>query len=102
MQNSVRDGDNKILLPKKLWCSIRQSKEGETLSEVGWLLDHGQAITSSCLFSSTAKLKASYKSQYIDFSFLSIIDIEMEGPQGSKFPLTFRKQKYKIQYLNSN
>ncbi|TKY51196.1 hypothetical protein E2542_SST22706 [Spatholobus suberectus] len=55
VQNSVRDGDNSILLPKQLWCSLKQSKEGETLSEVGWLLDHGQAITSSCLFSSTAK-----------------------------------------------
>lgn len=55
VQNSVRDGDNNILLPKQLWCSLKHSKEGETLSEVGWLLDHGQAITSSCLFSSTAK-----------------------------------------------
>ncbi|KAL2995701.1 hypothetical protein AAZX31_10G231500 [Glycine max] len=55
VQNSVRDGDNNILLPKQLWCSLKQSKEGETLSEVGWLLDHGQAITSNCLFSSTAK-----------------------------------------------
>ncbi|XP_061376162.1 uncharacterized protein LOC133318193 isoform X2 [Gastrolobium bilobum] len=57
VENSVRDGDNNILLPKQLWCSLKQSKDGETLSEVGWLLDHGQAITSSCLFSSTAKLK---------------------------------------------
>ncbi|CAJ1977159.1 unnamed protein product [Sphenostylis stenocarpa] len=55
VQDSVRDGDSNILLPKKLWCSLKQSKEGETLTEVGWLLDHGQAITSSCLFSSTAK-----------------------------------------------
>ncbi|BAT94119.1 hypothetical protein LR48_Vigan02g221000 [Vigna angularis] len=55
VQDSVRDGDSNILLPKQLWCSLKQSKEGETLSEVGWLLDHGQAITSSCLFSKTAK-----------------------------------------------
>ncbi|KAF7806903.1 putative acetyl-ornithine/Acetyl-lysine deacetylase [Senna tora] len=56
-QNCVRDACNEILLPKQLWCSFKQSKDGETHSEVGWLLDHGQAITSSCLFSSTAKLK---------------------------------------------
>ncbi|XP_027365508.1 uncharacterized protein LOC113872278 isoform X2 [Abrus precatorius] len=55
VQNSVRDGDNSILLPKQLWCSLKQSMDGETLSEVGWLLDHGQAITSRCQFSSTAK-----------------------------------------------
>ncbi|KAK7280072.1 hypothetical protein RJT34_25134 [Clitoria ternatea] len=30
--NSVRDGDN-ILLPKQLWCSLKQGKDGETLSE---------------------------------------------------------------------
>jgi hypothetical protein len=59
-QKSVRDGENTILLPKQLWCSFEQNKDGETLSEVGWVLDHGKAITSSCLFSSTAKLKASY------------------------------------------
>jgi hypothetical protein len=48
------------LLPKQLWCSFEQNKDGETLSEVGWVLGHGKAITSSCPFSSTAKLKASY------------------------------------------
>ncbi|GAU15535.1 hypothetical protein TSUD_45710 [Trifolium subterraneum] len=58
-QKTVRDGENYVLLPKQLWCSFEQNKDGETLSEVGWLLDNGQAITSSCLFSSTAKLKAS-------------------------------------------
>lgn len=56
-QKSVRDGENNVLLPKQLWFSFEQNKVGETLSEVGWLLDHGKAITSSCLFSSTAKLK---------------------------------------------
>ncbi|XP_028776428.1 uncharacterized protein LOC114733187 isoform X2 [Neltuma alba] len=55
--NCVRDGSNEILLPKQLWCSFKRSKDGEALSEVGWLLDHGQAITSACLFSSTAKAK---------------------------------------------
>ncbi|KAK4257997.1 hypothetical protein QN277_007511 [Acacia crassicarpa] len=57
IQNRVRDGCDEILLPKQLWCSFKQNKDGEALSEVGWLLDHGQAITSTCLFSSTAKLK---------------------------------------------
>ncbi|XP_054792697.1 uncharacterized protein LOC129298324 isoform X1 [Prosopis cineraria] len=61
IQNCVRDGCVEILLPKQLWCSFKQNKDGEALSEVGWLLDHGQAITSTCLFSSTAKPKASYK-----------------------------------------
>nr|XP_027189825.1 uncharacterized protein LOC101502642 isoform X2 [Cicer arietinum] len=56
-QNSVRDGENNVLLPKQLWCSLEQNKDGETLSVVGWLLDHGQAITSNCIFSSTAELK---------------------------------------------
>lgn len=60
MQKSVRDGENNVLLPKQLWCSFERNKDGETLTEVGWLLDQGQAITSSCLFSSTAKPKASY------------------------------------------
>ncbi|XP_057424344.1 uncharacterized protein LOC130717946 isoform X2 [Lotus japonicus] len=57
VQNSVRDGDKDILLPKQLWCSLKQNEDGETQSEVGWLLDHGKAITASCLFSSPAKLK---------------------------------------------
>ncbi|XP_050887935.1 uncharacterized protein LOC127093077 [Lathyrus oleraceus] len=57
LQKSVRDGENNVLLPKQLWCSLKQNKDGETISEAGWLLDQGQAITSSCLFSSTAKLK---------------------------------------------
>lgn len=57
MQKSVRDGENNVLLPKQLWCSFERNKDGETLTEVGWLLDQGQAITSSCLFSSTAKPK---------------------------------------------
>ncbi|XP_058755415.1 uncharacterized protein LOC131628593 isoform X2 [Vicia villosa] len=57
LQKSVRDGENNVLLPKQLWCSLKQNKDGETITEAGWLLDQGQAITSSCLFSSTAKLK---------------------------------------------
>lgn len=55
---SVRDECDLILLPKQLWCSLKQSKDGETCSEVGWLFDNGQEITSSCIFSA-AKLKVS-------------------------------------------
>ncbi|XP_058739755.1 uncharacterized protein LOC131611944 isoform X1 [Vicia villosa] len=57
LQKSVRDGENNVLLPKQLWCSLKQNKDGETITEAGWLLDQGQAITSSCLFSGTTKLK---------------------------------------------
>ncbi|XP_021811512.1 uncharacterized protein LOC110754716 isoform X2 [Prunus avium] len=56
-QNSVRDESGLILLPKQLWCSLKECKDGDTYSEVGWLLDHGRAITSKCTFSSTALLK---------------------------------------------
>ncbi|KAF1878244.1 hypothetical protein Lal_00046910 [Lupinus albus] len=55
----VRDGaKDTILLPKNLWSSVKERKDGEkSVSEVGWLLDDGQAITSTCLFSSTANLE---------------------------------------------
>ncbi|KAL3845999.1 hypothetical protein ACJIZ3_003402 [Penstemon smallii] len=49
-----RNKDDLILLPKKLWCSV-QKLEDETYCEVGWLLDQGRAITSTCTFSSTTK-----------------------------------------------
>ncbi|KAM1044098.1 hypothetical protein ACFX2J_035086 [Malus domestica] len=58
-QSSMRDESGLVLLPKRLWCSIKESKDGDTCSEVGWLLDHGHAITSRCTFSSTATPKAS-------------------------------------------
>ncbi|XP_007043085.2 PREDICTED: uncharacterized protein LOC18608373 [Theobroma cacao] len=53
---SIRDESNLILLPKQLWCAIKESG-GETCSEVGWLFDQGCAITSRCSFSSEGKLK---------------------------------------------
>lgn len=58
MKRLVRDGSNLILLPKKLWCSLER-ENGETCCEVGWLLDQGHAITSKCIFSDNALLKAS-------------------------------------------
>ncbi|KAK9286426.1 hypothetical protein L1049_014823 [Liquidambar formosana] len=57
VRQSVRDESNVVLLPKQLWCSLKEREGGEICSEVGWLLDHGRAITSTCLFSSDAKLK---------------------------------------------
>ena len=56
VMKSVRDECDLILLPKQLWCSLEQSTDGETRSEVGWLFGNGQEITSSCIFSA-AKLK---------------------------------------------
>lgn len=53
-----RDGDDLILLPKQLWCSVKKSAEDmEAHCEVGWLLAPGHAITSTCNFSTTAHLK---------------------------------------------
>ncbi|KZV51219.1 hypothetical protein F511_16109 [Dorcoceras hygrometricum] len=54
---SIRDVGDLILLPKNLWCSIKRGENKETDCEVGWLLDHGQAITSKCTFSSAAEVK---------------------------------------------
>lgn len=68
VQKSVRDECGLILLPKQLWCSIKERTDDETWSEVGWLFDHGHAITSRCIFAA-GKLKASL---YIVFVSISI------------------------------
>jgi hypothetical protein len=57
VENFVRDASGLIMLPKKLWCSIKESENGETCCEVGWLLDQGSAITSKCIFLNDAELK---------------------------------------------
>ncbi|KAL5562316.1 hypothetical protein UlMin_032063 [Ulmus minor] len=57
VQKSVRDESDLVLLPKQLWCSLKETEGGDTCSEVGWLLNHGRAITSKCTFSSKATLK---------------------------------------------
>ncbi|XVF67120.1 hypothetical protein PTKIN_Ptkin10aG0095700 [Pterospermum kingtungense] len=54
---SIRDESNLILLPKQLWCSLKEIEGGETRCEVGWLYDQGCAITSRCNFSNDWKLK---------------------------------------------
>ncbi|KAK0582666.1 hypothetical protein LWI29_028325 [Acer saccharum] len=51
------DESDLILLPKQLWCSLKESADRGTFCEAGWLFDHGRAITSRCIFSSDAKLK---------------------------------------------
>ncbi|GMJ09835.1 hypothetical protein like AT4G38225 [Hibiscus trionum] len=56
VMKSTRDGNNLILLPKQLWCSLKENG-GETCGEVGWLYDQGKAITSRCCFSTDGKLK---------------------------------------------
>ncbi|THG07616.1 hypothetical protein TEA_010331 [Camellia sinensis var. sinensis] len=59
VQKSVRDDQNLVLLPKQLWSSLKEREDGQTCCGVGWLLDQGQAITSKCIFSPDAGLKAS-------------------------------------------
>lgn len=56
-RKTVRDQHGLILLPKQLWCSVKESDGGEFWGEVGWLLDHGHALTSACVFSKDGKLK---------------------------------------------
>ncbi|XP_019427525.1 PREDICTED: uncharacterized protein LOC109335798 isoform X2 [Lupinus angustifolius] len=59
VKKCVRDGaKDTILLPKKMWSTVKEGKDGKkSVSEVGWVLDDGKAITSTCLFSSTANLE---------------------------------------------
>ncbi|KAH6767301.1 glycerol kinase [Perilla frutescens var. hirtella] len=54
---SIRDEGDLILLPKQIWCSVKRANDDETRCEVGWLMDEGRAISSQCIFSSTAELK---------------------------------------------
>ncbi|PON89893.1 glycerol kinase [Trema orientale] len=65
-----RDERDIVLLPKQLWCSVKACKDGDTLCEVGWLFNHGHAITSECTFSSKATLKASlFVQAIVDYWF---------------------------------
>ncbi|XP_043712632.1 uncharacterized protein LOC122661334 [Telopea speciosissima] len=56
-QKSVRDPQGLILLPKQLWCSLKERENGDIYGEVGWLLDTGISITSKCVVSNDRKLK---------------------------------------------
>ncbi|KAL1565892.1 hypothetical protein AAHA92_01566 [Salvia divinorum] len=59
---STRDEGGLVLLPKKLWSSVKRgdgdnNNNDETCCEVGWLLEEGRAITSKCIFSSRAEVE---------------------------------------------
>ncbi|XP_010526543.1 PREDICTED: uncharacterized protein LOC104804081 [Tarenaya hassleriana] len=54
---SVRDERDIVLLPKGLWCSLKENSASETVSAVGWLYEQGRAVTSRCVFSCDSKLK---------------------------------------------
>ncbi|CAI9104831.1 OLC1v1003598C1 [Oldenlandia corymbosa var. corymbosa] len=61
-QSCSRDGDGVVLLPKRLWCyssSNQNPKDHRShVFQVGWLLEDGLAIISTCSFSPNANLKA--------------------------------------------
>lgn len=59
-QKHIRNESELIMLPRQLWCSLKESDNGETCGEVGWLLDPGFAISSRCIFSSDGKLKVCF------------------------------------------
>ncbi|URE32264.1 hypothetical protein MUK42_18191 [Musa troglodytarum] len=56
---TIRELHGLVALPKQLWSLSGENKDGETWWEVGWLLDHGNAITSRCVFLNNGMLKAS-------------------------------------------
>ncbi|WOL09763.1 hypothetical protein Cni_G18516 [Canna indica] len=55
--NSVREHHGLVALPKQLWSLSGDNEDGETWWEVGWLLDHGDAITSRCVILGDGKIK---------------------------------------------
>lgn len=57
VRKSTRDEKELLLLPKQLWCSLKEKEDGETYCEVGWLLEPRCAITSKCIFSPDTGLK---------------------------------------------
>lgn len=58
-RKTVRDELDLVLLPRQLWCCLKDVAGGETCCEVGWLFEKGRAMTSKCIFSDDGKLKAS-------------------------------------------
>lgn len=57
-QKVIRDKEGLVTLPKQVWCSLKKREDSEVLGEVGWMLDHGRAMTSTCVFSKEGNLKA--------------------------------------------
>lgn len=58
-RKTVRDELDLVGLPRQLWCCLKDTADGETCCEVGWLFEKGRAMTSKCIFSDNGKLKAS-------------------------------------------
>lgn len=56
-RKKVRDELDLVVLPRQLWCCLKDIAGGEICCEVGWLFEKGQAITSKCIFSDNGKLK---------------------------------------------
>lgn len=57
-QKVIRDKEGLVTLPKQVWSSLKNKREdSEVLGEVGWMLDHGRAMTSTCVFSKEGNLK---------------------------------------------
>jgi len=56
-QKVIRDKEGLVTLPKQVWCSLKKREDSEVLGEVGWMLDHGRAMTSTCVFSKEGNLK---------------------------------------------
>eukprot|EP00262_Sarcandra_glabra_P014486 TRINITY_DN424_c0_g1_i2.p1 TRINITY_DN424_c0_g1~~TRINITY_DN424_c0_g1_i2.p1 ORF type:complete len:367 (-),score=56.20 TRINITY_DN424_c0_g1_i2:41-1141(-) len=56
-QKLIRDKKGLVLLPKQLWCSLKEREDAETWGEVGWLVDRGHAMTSRCVFLKDGMLK---------------------------------------------
>lgn len=58
-RRTTRDGAGVVtLLPKQLWSSLKVNGDGEeVVCEVGWLLGHGSAVTSTCVLSRDGDVK---------------------------------------------
>ncbi|ERN17106.1 uncharacterized protein LOC18445439 [Amborella trichopoda] len=56
-QKVTRDLCDLVLLPKQLWCSLKENTIGETWGEVGCLAGPGNVITSRCVFSKNGVLQ---------------------------------------------
>ncbi|KAK8969057.1 hypothetical protein KSP40_PGU021381 [Platanthera guangdongensis] len=59
-QKSIRGQIGLTALPKNLWCYLKTNNNGETLAEVGWLVDRGHAMTSKCVLHSDGRIKVSF------------------------------------------
>ena len=58
-EKMTRVGEGLMTLPKQLWSSTGTKDDDERWVEVGWMIDHGYAVTSRCVFSKNGDLKVS-------------------------------------------